>query len=156
VTVDSVWTLAMHVRLRELTAEGEVLSYDTIADKLNVEFDMKFTRNAVIGKARRLGIKKKPAPSFATAVREPGYVPRRERVKPQKINKVARFPITLSGLAPAGPRDGRKTILELNRLSCRWAFGERVPYLFCGQRTDGSSYCPEHSKLVYGRLKSAR
>ena len=145
---DCVWTEAMQVRLLKLTAESEALSYQVIADKLNTEFGTELTRNACIGKARRLDIHKKPAPSFATMVREPGYVPKRERVKPQRANKVARIPIP-GRKPPSGRADGRRTLVDLKSRECRWAFGDDPPYLFCGAPTQGGSYCTEHHDIVY-------
>jgi hypothetical protein len=143
----TVWTTEMHDRLRELTSAAEILTYETIAGKLSVEFDVTLTKNACIGVARRLGISKRPAPSFAN----PGsdFEP-----KPKNPKRVPKFVFDPPDLAPPGPRNGLKTILELKPSSCRWTHGDHAPYLFCGRRTDGAPYCAEHHKIVYSRLKS--
>jgi hypothetical protein len=43
------------------------------------------------------------------------------------------------------------TIFDLDQFTCRWPFGERHPYLFCGAPPTraGASYCPLHARLNF-------
>jgi hypothetical protein len=143
----TVWTAEMHARLCELATADEVMSYAVIAEKLSIEFGEHLTKNACIGRAGRFGIRKQAAPSFIT----PGYARPDAKPKPERKTKmrVARFTVAPPNLVPRGPRRGRKTIMELTFRSCRWVYGEQPPYLFCGARTDGGSYCTEHQTVVY-------
>jgi GcrA cell cycle regulator len=84
------------------------------------------TRNAVIGKAHRLGLAGKPV-----AV---------ERPKPAPV-------------APAPqPRSGGATILNLTDRMCKWPIGDpkQAGFHFCGRSANpGLPYCQEHAALAY-------
>lgn len=60
--LNSLWTEVMEQRHRELWANG--MSASAIRDTLNSEFNMNFTRNAVIGKAERLKLPKRDSKIF--------------------------------------------------------------------------------------------
>lgn len=55
------WTREQENRVRQLWAEGD--SASSVASKLAAEFtDATFTRDMIIGKARRLGLESRPSP----------------------------------------------------------------------------------------------
>ena len=48
--------------------------------------------------------------------------------------------------------NGYLTLLELKHTSCRYPFGERPPYLYCGKPSQKAKpYCSDHCDVVYGR-----
>jgi GcrA cell cycle regulator len=50
--------------------------------------------------------------------------------------------------APKAPK--RLTLFELTERTCKWPFGERPPFTFCGHETiAGSSYCDFHDGIAY-------
>ena len=136
------WTGAMIARLRELHAAEEYFS--DIARVMSQEFRVELTKNACIGKARRLGLKE------------------RARVAPPKPRKGqnrhgARFrtaPVVLPGWVVEPPKlpGGKITIYQLRAGLCHYPFGERPPYAYCGNTTRrGMPWCPHHERVVYPR-----
>ena len=88
------------------------------------------TRNAVIGKAHRLGLSGRPSP-----------IKRRE-------------PPT----APVAEAPGA-TILSLTERMCRWPIGDprSAGFRFCGRAVvPGQTYCAEHAALAYQAPKPRR
>jgi GcrA cell cycle regulator len=144
--------------LREFLEGG--LSYSEIAEALNARFNTAYTRNAAIGRARRMGLsgderasrasqpKPKPQPSaaqlkkfrerFFAQVRGP-KIPRRAAMP--KLRCVEIVPRQLS-------------LVELEDGDCRYPYGgdrEGEPITFCGHpRRQGSSYCVPHFHLTIG------
>ena len=119
------WTEERINRLRQLWNEGK--SASQIADILGGA-----TRNAVIGKAHRLGLAKRPSP----IKRDPNKPP-----KP-RVKKVKPAPKPVDGV----------TILELTEQMCRWPIGHPgdEDFRFCGARVmSGFTYCAEHCSLAY-------
>lgn len=126
------------------------------------------TRNAVIGKAHRLGLSGRPspikkiAPSQATAVkveRRPAAAKRREVKAPKpeapKSARVVMHPKAQIDDAPAGGA----TILDLTERMCRWPIGDprETSFRFCGRtRKEGMPYCTEHAAKAYQPPKPRR
>lgn len=118
------WTKERVERLKELWSQG--LSASAIAVELG-----EVTRNAVIGKARRLElpnraavrvIRRKPRPIRPTPVYDPRYV---------------RLP-------------------DLGRNMCKWPIGDprHDDFHFCGGDTQtGASYCDHHCTIAYYQEK---
>lgn len=106
------------------------------------------TKNAIIGKARRLGLPKLQPGNRAKWQPGKGVVkpPRPAKVKPLTV--VAK-PIQQPKAAPyipTTPSDdvARVSLLELETHHCRWPVGEPVKG-FCGcQALDGKPYCEGH------------
>ena len=99
-----------------------------IADRLGM------TRNAVIGKANRLGmpIYQKPKPP-----------PLPKQIKPPPP------PPPRIDVAPAEPKFLGLSLMQLRETSCRYPQGDVPPFSFCGQpQQDGSSYCSFHRALT--------
>ncbi|MCB9958576.1 MAG: global cell cycle regulator GcrA-like protein [Rhodospirillaceae bacterium] len=117
------WTDERIARLSELWGTGK--SASEIAEILGG-----VTRNAVIGKAHRLGLSGRPSP-----------IKRRE-APPAPV------------VEPTGT-----TILSLTERMCRWPIGDpRNPgFRFCGRSIlPGHSYCAEHAAQAYQAPKSRR
>ena len=127
-------------RLVELHADKN-LSMREIADRLAFEFEVELTRNAIIGRCRRVGLPTRP-----TGTPRPPIIPA-QRKPPLRIDA----PI----VPEPEPVIGRLTIYQLRHDTCRFVLGEladRPPYLFCGEPSNlGCSWCPTHYRTVYGR-----
>ncbi|MDP6343473.1 MAG: GcrA family cell cycle regulator [Alphaproteobacteria bacterium] len=129
------WTEERVALLARLWQEG--FSARQIAERLGEEV----TRNAVIGKANRLGLSK-PSKSSVT---------RRQRKK-EREEKVLQ-------LQP--PMDEGTSIFSLTASTCRWPIGDPgdEDFHFCGSKsTVGQPYCDYHAAMAYqpAQTKSGR
>jgi len=156
----SNWAPEHSEALRELVARG--LSYSEIADTINAKFGTCFTRNAAIGRGKRMGLggperpdrrpkpprrNKAPKPSKtgarksrkrrATEPSERGPPP--DRAEPVKLRCVGVSPRLLS-------------LVDLDGGGCRYPYGgdkDGEAIAFCGHpRLAGSSYCAPHFHLT--------
>ncbi len=119
------WTGERVEKLRELWSAG--YSARQIADRLGG-----ITRNAVIGKANRLGLSK-PTKSSMTRQRK------REEEVPV-VEEVIEAP------------EGGVSILTLTHSTCRWPIGHpgEENFYFCGGRSKaGQPYCERHARMAY-------
>ncbi len=124
------------------------------------------TRNAVIGKAHRLGLSGRPSPIRnrpALTTRPKTAQPRRLRPAgtPRPTQNTAMAPVrkvepaaaTAPAEPPPPPVNGKGvTILELNDRMCKWPIGDpRKPgFRFCGHAVQpGTSYCAYHAAQAY-------
>ena len=140
------WTDAMIVRLRDLHAEEETFS--VIARILSREFGVKLSKNACIGKGRRLGLTAR------------AHVPPPKPRKGQNRSGPRLKPAVLPGWQVEPPRlpptTGRITIYQLQRGVCHFPYGDAPPYVYCGNTAfRASSWCPHHERVVYpqGRIR---
>ena len=119
------WTDERAGKLRELWAAG--YSAWQIADRLG-----SITRNAVIGKANRMGLSK-PTKSSMT----------RQRKREEDVLVVEEaFEVPEGGVS----------ILTLTHATCRWPIGHpgEENFYFCGARSKpGQPYCAHHARLAY-------
>jgi len=96
------------------------------------------TRNAVIGKAGRLGLsarkRERPKP--------PPPMPPRPRPMP------APPPPTPMPSRPPDVSPCAVHLLELRAGQCRWVIDEAA-FLYCGDLCDHGSYCPHHARISY-------
>lgn len=152
---DFVWTDERIEKLRQLWAEG--LSAGQIAARFPGA-----SRNAIIGKAHRLGLSKRAvgkrndlnlvAPKPATVKPLVGSAQfARKKADPAKMAEVKAIE---NKPAPAGlPKPLFVKLFELERNDCRWPVtGEKENTLFCGHNVDrGSSYCAGHHRLSIGK-----
>lgn len=83
------------------------------------------TRNAVIGKANRLGLSQSDKPRLTFS-----------RPKPQEIE------------LPPDQSPCAVTFLQLAAHHCRWPIGDS-PFMYCGARRDDGSYCLRHHRISY-------
>ncbi|MDR2902829.1 MAG: hypothetical protein LBU87_07000 [Lactobacillales bacterium] len=89
------------------------------------------SKNAVIGKAHRMGLPTRPSP-----IKSEGPVPKQRKEKEQDNKPV--------------------TLMDLKLNSCRWPIGDpKDPdFHFCGKQiVTGKPYCSEHCKMAYTSIK---
>ncbi len=129
------------------------------------------TRNAVIGKAHRLGLESRPSPVKASdtapapapqaATTAPAAPPPRPVPATPAPATAAPAPATAAP-APAAPRpqtkpakggkQARTTLLDLNEKVCKWPLGHPgdADFHFCGKPSQpGFPYCNEHCLVAY-------
>jgi GcrA cell cycle regulator len=160
-----IWAPEHSGALRDCLSQG--MSYGQAANAINARFGTEFTRNAAIGRAKRLGLRaasgrkalvrprrsdrptdSAPKASQKNALREivhpeasPAPTPAPETAKPVKLRCVGIKPrlIAFADLAPG---------------DCRYPYGgekEGETYAFCGHpRLPHSSYCRPHHALTHG------
>ena len=151
----SNWAPEHSDALREFVAKG--LSYSEAARAINSRFNTSYSRNAALGRARRLGLGPddrrqpsmptkpadlheiaEPRPSDFRTLALPWSTPVFKAIKPVKLRCVAIEPRHLS-------------LIELERGDCRYPYGgdeEGEAITFCGHpRRPGSSYCTPHFHL---------
>ena len=139
---DSLWTDARVAALRRMCAEG--LS----AAEIERAFGLLFTRNAVLGKMHRTGIKKNPRADAVKRVdkkrRERTRVADRLLVQP----RLPRVP-----LPPPTGEVGRIPFAETNHTHCLWIAGEPAwNALVCGlPRVPGLSWCEYHARRAHNQ-----
>jgi hypothetical protein len=129
-------------RLIELQARKgtAMMTFAEIASKLSSEFEMRISKSACVGRARRLGLPQR----FLFMRRYKAKAP-----QPAKPKPVAP-PITPIESPSNEPR--LVTIFELEHGECRWPFGDEAPFLFCGLPVHkDTSWCRKHHKMVYQR-----
>ena len=160
------WTLEQVTRVGELLEKG--LSYDQIANKIYDEFGVRYTRNAVISRARRSGVDAKgggrPTKKKAVARREPprGKVIRFPFPKAPPVTRSrVRKPPQLTHVALSeNERVYAAPLLSLKALDCRWPVSredERVTLFCCRPKmTESSPYCPHHMARAARRLEGEK
>ncbi len=130
------------------------------------------TRNAVIGKAHRLGLTGRPSPIKREG--EAGSEPRRKAALPTRraLPSAASFPAAPRGetmprpemraapvsapTRPASPPPPRS--LHSGTKTCSWPVGDpkHADFHFCGAPSEpGRSYCAEHCAVAYHRKSEA-
>jgi GcrA cell cycle regulator len=113
------------------------------------------TRNAVIGKAHRLGLESRPSPVKAgeeaeTAVAAPVAAP-----APAPVAAPAPVPAAARPAAKKPVRSGKAaktSLLDLNEKICKWPIGHPgdADFHFCGKPSQaGFPYCTEHCLVAY-------
>ena len=124
------------------------------------------TRNAVIGKAHRLGLESRPSPvkaadAAASPTRAAAAPPPIAAAPPPPPVNVAAAPAPMPAQAPAprvqakpakGAKQTRTTLLDLSDKVCKWPIGHPgdADFHFCGKGAQaGFPYCTEHCLLAY-------
>tara|TARA_B100001769_G_C22019117_1_gene547660 strand:- start:545 stop:1000 length:456 start_codon:yes stop_codon:yes gene_type:complete len=137
------WTYERIEQLKKLWEEG--LTASRIATELG-----DVTRNAVIGKAHRLGLSgrmasKSPNSGISIIRKKKIHIP-----KNQKIIEI---------VAPSDEPMNPTPFLEIKDGLCRWPIGEpeKNDFKFCGRNTnEGFVYCQTHHKIAYQPLTAVR
>jgi GcrA cell cycle regulator len=151
------WASEHSDALREHLAWG--LSFSEAARRINAKFKTAYTRNAAIGRAKRMGLAGPGRPETPPRV----IPPRPERPydlcsRETKSSSIAfRWPTPeLWKIEPANLRcvaiePRHLSLLELEHGDCRYPYGgdeEGETITFCGHpRHPGSSYCAPHFHL---------
>lgn len=135
------------------------------------------TRNAVIGKAHRMGLSGRPSP-----IKKPAETPKKETAKkeskkavkivvPKKtvvpvVTGVKHNPLVREVTPPRQfvkeefPADGGVPLIDLTERMCKWPFGDprEDEFTFCGRPIrSGTPYCVDHASMAYqssGRSRS--
>ena len=152
----SPWTPEITAALREKWDYGK--SCTIIAKELNGEFDLRLTRNAVIGKVDRINLPKR-ASSIKAVIARVGrkrHEPRPVKVKPPRLPSYYQAAAIFDSEIP---QEQRKTILQLNEHDCRWPVGEvgSPDFFFCGgQAEEDRPYCAGHCVRAFNLEYRAR
>lgn len=149
-TVGANWTEERIDTLKRLCSEG------FSASQIAAELGGGLTRNAVIGKLHRLGLKK-PTASFAPAKRtrpvsRPKPPPPAIAARPAAPAVIPEPPIPPAQL-PDAPEPKRLRVLQLTERTCKWPIGDprRLDFCFCGNEAarGGPPYCHYHAGIAY-------
>ena len=143
--------------LREYLERG--LSFSQIAGAINARFNTAYSRNATIGRARRMGFsgperadnptrprpRPKPHPMRLRKMR--ARLAAKSRPMPAVLKRAAALKLRCVGIVPR-----HRSLLELEPGDCRYPYGgdqEGEAITFCGHpRREGSSYCVSHFHLT--------
>jgi GcrA cell cycle regulator len=107
------------------------------ASQIATELGEGITRNAVIGKAHRLGLKSRPSPLKAVPPQKPAAKPVKEKKESEE----------------------KITILTLTERICKWPIGHpgEPDFHFCGKKSQpGQPYCAKHASMAYQSPQSKR
>jgi len=142
--------------LREYLAKG--MTFSQIAKAINARFNTAYSRNATIGRARRLGLsaperpaRLKPPPKPARVrIKKVGARVRAEsRPKLDVSERAAALKLRCVGIVPR-----HLSLADLEPGDCRYPYGgdkDGEAITFCGHpRREGSSYCVAHFHLTSG------
>ena len=136
------WTHERIEQLKKLWEAGYTASI--IATELGG-----ITRNAVIGKAHRLGLsgrmKSKSKVSSVSIVRK----------RKMPVNKNSKIIELTTSVEPMNPT----SFADIKDGLCRWPLGEPedLDFKFCGRKcAEGMIYCTEHHSLAYQPLNQTR
>ena len=136
------WTHERIEQLKKLWEAGFTAS--NIATELGG-----ITRNAVIGKAHRLGLsgrmKSKSKVSSVSIVRK----------RKMPVNKNSKIIELTTSVEPMNPT----SFADIKDGLCRWPLGEPedLDFKFCGRKcAEGMIYCTEHHSLAYQPLNQTR
>lgn len=152
------WT-EERVRLLIKLSRPKKFTAQQIADRLSEHFHCRISRNAVIGKMRRLGISGRLVGRTLEALRQrarantaarkdkAGKPPEPVRANGQRKPKQKRSLNPAIALDQQSLSSARDAIDALNPSDCRWPEGDPLSadFRFCGQmRRIGYPYCEHH------------
>jgi GcrA cell cycle regulator len=144
--------------LRKLIAER--LSFSEIAAAINKQFKTSYSRNATLGRARRMGLAGPARPEEPSGVSS--WLNRLGERRPAKLKPPGlrrAMPSAFEGteapkLRCVGIEPRRLSLIQLEHGDCRYPYGgdeEGEVITFCGHpRRPGSSYCTPHFHLSRG------
>lgn len=171
----SAWTEEIIAELTEMWPEK---GGSEIANALTEKYGNcigEFTRNAVLGKAHRLGLMSKEKPKNKTPEEKAKCVPMKYRGEKSPPRSRGKTRFDAEPAIPPAPWEPNRTIVccpdpvslypfdgpTIPRSKCRWPLwcegwpAEDRP--FCGNKTvDGDSYCAAHAAIAYQPVKDIR
>jgi len=137
------------------------------------------TRNAVIGKAHRMGLSGRPSP-----IKKPAAAPKKEKeaapkkeASPFKESRKQQAPANSPGGAKINaaiakeveelkkigkeilPLDGGVALIDLTERMYKWPIGDprEADFTFCGRGIRvGTPYCPDHAAMAYQTSSRSR
>ncbi len=164
------WTDERIATLKKMWKEGK--SAADIAKTLGKGV----TRNAVIGKAHRMGLSGRPSP-----IKKPAASPvaKKEATPKKETLRVAVAPKKSAAPAPAKVNPallkeaeelkkleksavqigGGVALIDLTERMCKWPIGDprEADFSFCGRGIRvGTPYCPEHAAMAYQTSSRSR
>jgi GcrA cell cycle regulator len=159
--MQSNWEEAHSKALREYVEKG--MAFSEISRALNERFGTAYSRNAAIGRARRMGLssqKRADGVMRPNATRQPD--PRRLRKMrsrrlagpvPKSVPKLSTFERAAAlRLRCVAIEPRHLALVDLEANDCRYPYGgdaDGETITFCGHpRREGSSYCPSHFHLT--------
>lgn len=152
--------------LRELVNDAAKYSCSEMRNLLNNQFSCNYSRNAIIGKIDRLGLKSqsgmkngvepktakrvagstiKPSPLPAGSVASKVLHKIKQVQKDREHPKPDPQPLRCDPVEP-----GRVTLLQLTKETCRWPIGTpgAPDFCFCGNPPiQGRPYCSGHTRI---------
>jgi GcrA cell cycle regulator len=134
------WTADNEAILRQLWLDGRSCS------QISVAIGCGITRNAVIGKIYRLGLR-----DGADQRSKPHRGPRRPRSVPPPAPPPSAQPPPPMTILPAF-ECVRVELADLNPFMCKWPLGDPMmpEFRYCGCITsEKQSYCARHSRLAF-------
>lgn len=138
-----VWTDEQSEALKAFIADG--MTYRECAQAINERFNVSFTRNAVIGRGKRLGLcTTKPAPQNPPRRKRDPTLPRYARRAPHVLPPRAVIEMRCAEIEPR-----HLSLLDLERGDCRYPYGDQQ-ITFCGHPILCGSYCSAHYQLSIG------
>ena len=155
-----LWDDAAIATLQRLHGFG--WSFSQIGAELKKQTGIYITRNAVIGKANRLGISgsKGSAPRPRAPAKEK-RAPRPRMIK-APLHKGTVFvaakviPLDRAPAAVDASNSRNIDLMNLTEDTCHFPFGEESPFKFCGHRVtitragNPSAYCQHHNIVCHG------
>ncbi len=155
-----IWAPEHSDALRDCLSRG--MSYGQSARAINARFGTEFTRNATVGRAKRLGLKPASVRKVTSRRRRPAPWGESAPQAPRKVDRPAASAPPAAALEPLKPLELRcvgvsprlLAFAELEPGDCRYPYGgekEGEAYAFCGHpRLPHSSYCRPHHALTHG------
>jgi GcrA cell cycle regulator len=143
--------------LREHLAKG--MSYSEIAAAINAKFNTAYSRNATIGRAKRMGLAGFERPrgwsKLSPKAQQPNLRRLRQRRLPELWWPIPTFERTETAKLRCVEVEPRHLpLVDLEPTDCRYPYGgdeEGEAITFCGHpRREGSSYCAPHFDLTRG------
>jgi GcrA cell cycle regulator len=153
----SDWRPEHSEALRAHLARG--MSYSEIAEAINAKFGTRYSRNAAIGRGKRMGLAGPDRPDDFPKPPPKASRPRLDRLRERHAPKSGRpvpvfVPVETVKLRCVEIDPRHLSLLELERGDCRYPYGgdgEGDAISFCGHpQRPGSSYCTVHFHLTRG------
>lgn len=138
------WTDQQVDELKRLWDEG--LTTGEIGKALGV------SKNAVVGKAHRLGLNSRPSPIRRNEEEK-------KKASETKVKQEEKEPAKKSAKKADKAKDKLFTVNDLTMTSCRWPIGDPKDedFHFCGKEAiPGKPYCMEHAGVAYVSAKAMR
>ena len=148
------WTEEKVTQLRELWEQG--LPTSQIGKVLN------FTKNAVVGKAHRIGLERRPSPIKRSILK-----PDRKKARAPLMPKLSFNLKSDSEFKTISKENNSETknnfvntsMVHKKNIGCEWPYGHpsEIDFHFCGkEKQEGKPYCDEHCSRAYVSIEKLK